>query len=257
LREVQFEFAPVNPAYANPIFHVQATGGSTSIRAFYSPLRQVGAVARALLCQAAAAKWGVPISECSAAYGRISHSSGQSENYGALADAAAKLPLPANVELKARGNWRILGKSTARLDTLPKVDGSAQFGIDVLVPEMLVGTIAACPVFGGKLEAVDDKPALAVKGVKAVVKLPDAVAVVGDGYWPCKKGLEALSPQWDEGPTQRSTASALLQHSTTVLVMRARSRRPMATRRQRCRRRRRRSRRSIRCRFWLTRLWNR
>jgi isoquinoline 1-oxidoreductase beta subunit len=199
-REVQFEFAPVNPAYANPIFHVQATGGSTSIRAFYSPLRQVGAVARALLCQAAAAKWGVPISECSAANGRISHSSGQSENYGALADAAAKLPLPANVELKARSNWRILGKSTARLDTLPKVDGSAQFGIDVLVPEMLVGTIAACPVFGGKLEAVDDKPALAVKGVKAVVKLPDAVAVVGDGYWPCKKGLEALSPQWDEGP---------------------------------------------------------
>jgi isoquinoline 1-oxidoreductase beta subunit len=142
----------------------------------------------------------VPISECRAANGRISHSSGQSENYGALADAAAKLPLPANVELKARSNWRILGKSTARLDTLPKVDGSAQFGIDVLVPEMLVGTIAACPVFGGKLEAVDDKPALAVRGVKAVVKLPDAVAVVGDGYWPCKKGLEALSPQWDEGP---------------------------------------------------------
>jgi isoquinoline 1-oxidoreductase beta subunit len=199
-REVQFEFAPVNPAYANPIFHAQATGGSTSIRAFYSPLRQVGAVARTLLCQAAAAKWGVPISECRAANGRISHSSGQSENYGALADAAAKLPLPANVELKARSNWRILGKSTARLDTLPKVDGSAQFGIDVLVPEMLVGTIAACPVFGGKLEAVDDKPALAVRGVKAVVKLPDAVAVVGDGYWPCKKGLEALSPQWDEGP---------------------------------------------------------
>jgi isoquinoline 1-oxidoreductase subunit beta len=142
----------------------------------------------------------VPISECSAASGRISHSSGQSENYGALADAAAKLPLPANLELKARSNWRILGKSTARLDTLPKVDGSAQFGIDVLVPEMLVGTIAACPVFDGKLEAVDDKPALAVKGVKAVVELPDAVAVVGEGYWPCKKGLEALRPQWNEGP---------------------------------------------------------
>jgi isoquinoline 1-oxidoreductase subunit beta len=142
----------------------------------------------------------VPISECSAASGRISHSSGQSENYGALADAAAKLPLPANLELKARSNWRILGKSTARLDTLPKVDGSPQFGNDVLVPEMLVGTIAACPVFDGKLEAVDDKPALAVKGVKAVVELPDAVAVVGEGYWPCKKGLEALRPQWNEGP---------------------------------------------------------
>ena len=199
-RKVQFEFAPANPAYANPIFHMQATGGSTSIRAFYNPLRQVGAAARVMLCQAAAVKWGVPVSECTAASGRISHSSGQSENYGALADAAAKLPLPANVELKARSNWRILGKSTARLDTPPKVDGSAQFGIDVRVPEMLAGTIAACPVFGGKLKAVDDKPALAVKGVKAVVKLPDAVAVVGEGYWPCKKGLQALSPQWDEGP---------------------------------------------------------
>jgi hypothetical protein len=104
-----------------------AAGGSTSIRAFYSPLRQVGAAARAMLCRAAAAKWGVPVSECRAANGRISHSSGQSENYGALADAAAKVPLPANVELKARSSWRLLGKSAARLDTLPKVDGSAQW----------------------------------------------------------------------------------------------------------------------------------
>jgi isoquinoline 1-oxidoreductase beta subunit len=199
-RKVQFEFAPANPAYTNPIFHMQATGGSTSIRAFYNPLRQVGAAARDMLCQAAAAKWGVPFSECSAANGRITHPSGESESYGALADAAAKLPVPANVDLKARSSWRILGKSTARLDTPSKVDGSAQFGIDVRVHEMLVGTIAACPVFGGKLKAVDDKPALAVKGVKAVVKLPDAIAVVGEGYWPCKKGLMGLSPQWDEGP---------------------------------------------------------
>ena len=80
-----------------------------------------------------------------------------------------------------------------------KVDGSAQFGIDVRVPDMLVGTIAASPVFGGKLKSVDDTPALRVKGVRAVVKLGDAVAVLGEGYWPCKKGLEALSPQWEEG----------------------------------------------------------
>jgi isoquinoline 1-oxidoreductase beta subunit len=86
-RKVQFDFAPANSAYVNPISHMQATSGSTSIRAFYSPLRQVGAAARIMLCQAAAAKWGVPVSECSAANGRISHSSGQSENYGALADA--------------------------------------------------------------------------------------------------------------------------------------------------------------------------
>jgi isoquinoline 1-oxidoreductase subunit beta len=212
-RKVQFESAPADPAYANPIFHMQATGGSTSIRAFYNPLRQVGAAARVMLCQTAAAKWGVPPSECSAANGRISHSSGKSESYGALADAAAKLPVPADVELKARSNWRILGKSTARLDTPPKIDGSAQFGIDVRVPDMLVGTIAACPVFGGRLEAVDDRSALAVKGVRAVVKLPDAVAVVGEGYWPCKKGLEALSPKWDEGPNAMLDS----EHIATVL----------------------------------------
>jgi len=153
-----------------------------------------------MLCQAAAEKWGVPLSECNAANGRISHPSGKSESYGALADAASKLPIPTNLQLKARSNWRILGKPTARLDTPLKVDGSAQFGIDVRVPDMLVGTIAASPVFGGKLKSVDDTPALRVKGVRAVVKLGDAVAVLGEGYWPCKKGLEALSPQWEEGP---------------------------------------------------------
>src|SRR6516225_8310839 len=199
-RKVRFEAAPADPAYANPIFHMQATGGSTSIRAFYTPLREVGAAARMMLCQAAAEKWGVPLSECNAANGRISHPSGKSESYGALADAASKLPIPTNLQLKARSNWRILGKPTARLDTPLKVDGSAQFGIDVRVPDMLVGTIAASPVFGGKLKSVDDTPALRVKGVRAVVRLADAVAVLGEGYWPCKKGLEALSPQWEEGP---------------------------------------------------------
>src|SRR6516225_9117363 len=107
-RKIKFEAAPADPAYANPIFHMQATGGSTSIRAFYTPLRQVGAAARIMLCQAGAAKWDVPPSECSAANGRISHSGGKSESYGALADAAAQLPVPSNVELKPRGDWRVL-----------------------------------------------------------------------------------------------------------------------------------------------------
>jgi len=198
-RKVGIEFAPADPAYANPIFKMQATGGSTSIMAFFVPLRQAGAAAREMLRQAAAAKWGVPVSECNAVNGRIVHAGGKSESYGVLADAAAQLAVPTNVELKPRGAWRILGKSTARLDTPPKVDGSAQFGLDVRLPDMLVGTIAACPVFGGKLKAVDEKPALAVRGVKAVIKLADAVAVMGEGYWPAKKGLMALAPQWDEG----------------------------------------------------------
>ncbi len=198
-RKVNVQFAPANPAYINPMFHMQGTGGSTSTRAFFIPLRQAGAAAREMLRQAAATKWGVPHSECKAVDGRISHGSGKSASYGALADAAAKLPVPANVALKPRSAWKLIGKPTPRLDTPAKVDGSATYGIDVRVPGMLVGTIAHCPVFGGTLKAVDDKPALAVKGVKAVVKLPGAVAVVGDGYWPAKKGLMALKPQWNDG----------------------------------------------------------
>jgi isoquinoline 1-oxidoreductase subunit beta len=198
-RQISVEFAPVSPAYVNPIFHMQGTGGSTSTKAFFVPLRQAGAVAREMLRQAAASKWHVPVTECKASDGRIIHRSGKSEGYGALADAAARLPVPANVPLKSRSDWKLIGKPTRRLDTPAKVDGSARFGIDVSVPGMLVGTIAHCPVFGGTLKAVDDKPALAVNGVKAVVKLPDAVAVVGNGYWPAKKGLMALKPQWDYG----------------------------------------------------------
>ena len=198
-RQIRVEFAPVGPAYVNPIFHMQGTGGSTSTKAFFVPLRQAGAAAREMLRQAAAAKWHVPVVECKASDGRITHRSGKNESYGALADAAARLPVPANVPLKPRSDWKLIGRATRRLDTPAKVDGSARFGIDVSVPGMLVGTIAQCPVFGGTLKAVDDKPALAVNGVKAVVKLPNAVAVVGNGYWPAKKGLMALKPQWDYG----------------------------------------------------------
>ena len=198
-RKVNVQFAPANPAYINPMFHMQGTGGSTSTRAFFIPLRQAGAAAREMLRQAAATKWGVSLAECKAVDGRIRHGSGKSASYGALTDAAAKLPVPASVALKPRSAWKLIGKPTPRLDTPAKVDGSATYGIDVRVPGMLVGTIAHCPVFGGTLKEVNDKPALAVKGVKAVVKLPGAVAVVGDGYWPAKKGLMALKPQWNDG----------------------------------------------------------
>jgi isoquinoline 1-oxidoreductase beta subunit len=198
-RKVNVQFAPAAPAYINPMFHMQGTGGSTSTRAFFVPLRQAGAAAREMLRQAAAAKWRVPVGQCKAIDGRVTHTSGKTESYGALADAAAKRPVPANVPLKPATAWKLIGKPTPRLDTPAKVDGSATYGIDVRVPDMLIGTIAHCPVFGGTLKAVDDKPAMAVKGVKAVVKLPNAVAVVSDGYWPARKGLMALKPQWNDG----------------------------------------------------------
>ncbi len=198
-RKVKVEFAPVDTPYVNPMFQIQGTGGSTSTRAFFVPLRQAGAAAREMLLRAAASQWGVPVAQCTAADGRITHPGGKSATYGALAAAAAKLPVPAHVPLKPRSQWKLIGQPTPRLDTPPKVDGSAIYGIDVRVPGMLVGVIAQSPVFGGKLKAVDERPAMAVRGVRQVVKLPDAVVVVGDGYWPAKKGLTALKPQWDEG----------------------------------------------------------
>ncbi len=211
-RKVRAETAPAAPAYANPmLFGLQATGGSTSIRAFFEPLRKVGAQTREMLRQAAAERWGAPIAECEAREGQITHRpSGRALRYGELAEAAAKGTPSAEVALKEPTAWTLLGKATPRLDTPAKVDGSAVFGIDVKLPDMLIGTVAACPVFGGKLKAVDEKPALAVKGVHKVVPLESAVVVLGDGYWPAKQGLAALSPQWDFGANAGASSEAIL-----------------------------------------------
>lgn len=199
-RKVKGEMAPADPTYRNLNFGVQATGGSTSVRWAFDPLRKVGATAREMLRQAAAAKWKVPRAECVARNGRIvHHPTGRALGYGTLAVAATKVEPPAEVQLKKRDEWKLLGKPTRRLDTPAKVNGAAQFGIDVQVNGMRVATVMACPVFGGKLKRVDDTPALAVRGVRAVVPLEDAVIVVANGYWPAKKGLDALRPVWDEG----------------------------------------------------------
>ena len=202
-RRVRFEFAPANPVYANPLFGMQATGGSTAIRAFSEPLRKVGATAREMLRAAAAQRWKVRPEECRTERETVVHAkTGRKASYGELASAAAKLPPPATVALKAPKDWKLLGKPTKRLDTALKSRGQAEFGIDMhnaKIPGLLVGTVMACPVFGGKLKSVDDAPALAVKGVKSVVWLPDVVVVLADGYWNARLGLEALKPEWDEG----------------------------------------------------------
>ena len=210
-RKVRAETAPAAQVYANPRFGAQMTGGSMSIRGFSEPLRKVGAQSREMLRQAAAQRWGVPVTECEARVGKINHRpSGRSLRYGELSEAAAKLTPPAEVALKEPKAWTLLGKPVARLDTPAKVDGSAVFGIDVKLPDMLIGTVGACPVFGGKLKSVDEKPALAVKGVHMVVPLESAVVVLGDGYWQAKQGLAALSPQWDFGANAGASSDAIL-----------------------------------------------
>ncbi|GLK84548.1 xanthine dehydrogenase family protein molybdopterin-binding subunit [Ancylobacter defluvii] len=202
LSQVRLEHAPPDDKlYGNPAIGFQVTGGSTSIRGFYEPLRKAGASARTMLVAAAAQMWGVDPAACDAAHGVVLHpASGRQASYGSLAEKAAAMPVPKDVALKPVDKFTLIGTPAKRLDAAGKVDGTAAYGIDVKLPGLKVATVAACPVFGGKLKSVDDTDARAVKGVRQVVKLDDAVAVVADHMGAAKKGLAALKIEWDEGP---------------------------------------------------------
>src|SRR2546426_809252 len=209
---IKIEFAPADKAYTNPMFGMQGTGGSTSVRAAYTPLRKAGAAARELLVAAAAQTWGVEQAECRAERGAVVHAPTKRRlTYGKLVAKAATLAAPPAVPLKDPKDWKILGTRVRRLDTPPKVDGSAQFGIDVKVPGMLVAVIARCPVFGGKVARFDATKAKAVPGVRQVVQISSGVAVVADGYWPAKKGRDALEVSWDEGANASASSASITQ----------------------------------------------
>src|SRR4029077_12856899 len=202
LGDVRLEHAPPDDArYAEPLFGVQQTGGSTSVRGNWEPLRRAGAVARTLLIAAAAATWKVDAASCHAVQGTGIHGpTNRSLGYAGLVDKAATLPAPGRVSLKDPKDFKLIGTPVKRVDTPAKVDGTAQYGIDVRLPGMKVATLAACPVFGGKLASVDDAKAKAIPGVRQIVRLDDAVAVVADHMWATKQGLAALDIRWDEGP---------------------------------------------------------
>jgi isoquinoline 1-oxidoreductase beta subunit len=204
---IQVEMAPADKAYVNPITGQQLTGGSTAIRGFYMPLREAGAAARDLLVRAAAKTWNVKAEECRVENGVIIHAaSDRRVRYGQVATGAARLK-PGAVFLREPGEFRLLGKSMARLDTPRKVNGAAVFGTDVKLPGLLTAVVARCPVFGGKLKSFDDSKARTVKGVHAVIPIPSGVAVVADSFWAAKQGREALRVHWDEG-THARTGSA-------------------------------------------------
>ena len=213
LAQVRLEHAPPDDAlYAEPLFGVQETGGSTSVRGNFEPLRRAGAAARTLLVAAAAQTWQVAATSCRAERGEVIHGpTGRRLGYGALVDKAATLPVPPTPPLKDPKDWTLIGTPAKRLDSPDKVNGTALFGIDVRLPGMKVATLAACPVFGGKLASVDDAKARAVPGVQQVVRLDDAVAVVADHMWAAKKGLAALAIRWDEGPNARLDTADIVQ----------------------------------------------
>jgi isoquinoline 1-oxidoreductase beta subunit len=200
--QVRVEHAPPSDKlYANPIFQIQATGGSTSVRAFWTPLRKAGASARAMLVEAAARRWKVTPDTCHAANSTVTHRpSGRTLAYAALVDDASHLTPPTNVTLKTPTEFTLIGKPLKRLDTPDKVNGKVVYGIDARPPGVKFAAIAICPVFGGKVGHVDDTKAKQIPGVRQVVVLDELVAVIGDHTWVAKQGLAALDITWDEGP---------------------------------------------------------
>ena len=199
--QVALEHAPPSDKlYGNPMFGIQVTGNSNSIRAFWKPLRIAGAAARAMLVQAAAARWQVDPASCAAAAGKVTHAaSGRVAAYGDLVDAASALPVPKDAKPKDPKDFTLIGKPLKRFDTPNKTDGKVVYAIDVVVPGMKFATLAQSPVLGGKVAHVDDSAAKKIAGVRQIVVLDDLVAVVGDHFWAAKSGLDALVVTWDDG----------------------------------------------------------
>jgi isoquinoline 1-oxidoreductase beta subunit len=202
LKDVRLEHAPPNEKlYANPLLGVQATGNSNAVRGAWQPLRQAGATARTMLVAAAAKRWNVDPASCRAQGGEVLHAAtGRRSKYGELAADAARVPVPANVALKRPEDFKLIGTPAKRLDTPAKVNGTAVYGIDARPPGVKIATLAQSPVFGGRVKRVDDAAAKAIKGVRQIVQLDDAVAVVADHMGAAKKGLAALKIEWDDGP---------------------------------------------------------
>ncbi len=219
LDRVNYVFAPVSKAYADPIFGDITTGGSTSMLSSFLPLRKAGATARAMLVQAAAAGWGVAPSECTTANGVVSHAASQRHaTYGSLTAAAAALPVPADVALKDPGAFTLIGKrNVRRVDVPAKVNGTAKFGIDVNVPGMVYASVEKSPVFGGTVASFDAGSAKKVRGVLDVVQISSGVAVVATNTWAAKQGREALKVVWHDGPNAHLSSAQLFEEARDLV----------------------------------------
>ena len=219
--ELECDWSKVTTEYPTPgeslrrkrVWGSYSTGGSRGIRESHEYVRKGGAAARMMLVQAAANAWGVAADDCRAANSVITHGpTGRTVSFGAIAEAASKLPVPTEIVLKDPKTWKVIGKRIRRLDTRDKVNGSRVYGIDLKFPGMLNATIRECPVFGGKLKSFDAAKALNMKGVRHVFAVGDtAVAVVADTFWQAKTGIDAVRIEWDEGPNVRVSSASIAQ----------------------------------------------
>ena len=203
---VRTEFAPVDPSCYGPM---QGVFGSTSIRTQWMPLRKAGAATRQMLMEAAAQKWNIDVTQVRTEQGFLL-ANGQRISYGSVAEAAAKLPVPADIQLKDAKDFKLIGTPAKRLDTRDKISGATRFGIDAEVPGMLYATLARCPVFGGKATSYEADKAKAVTGVREVVRVSNGIAVVADNTWAAMQGRKALNITWDEGPNA-TLSSAIIR----------------------------------------------
>lgn len=206
---IQVVAAPVGEAYVSPGNGGQITGTSNSVQESWDKLRMAGATARTLLIAAAAKHWQVDPAQCQARNGTVVNAQGKVLTYGELADWAAKLPVPKDVKLKPKANFQIIGKSRARIDTPGKVDGSAEFGLDVRLPGMLYATLAQSPFLGGKVKILDSRAAENMPGVRKVLNTPSGVVVVADHFWQALKARKALAISWDPGANARLDNAAI------------------------------------------------
>jgi isoquinoline 1-oxidoreductase beta subunit len=214
--ELECDWSKVKVEYASParnlrdnnVYGPMTTVGSRGVRTSWQMLLQAGASARVRLVQAAAQRWNVPADECDAANSKVLHkASGRSLDYGALAADAGKIKFDKEPAIRTPDQFKFIGKSVPRLDTLLKINGAAQFAIDTRLPGMVYAAISACPVFGGKLRSVDEAPAKGRRGVQQVVKLDNAVAVVADSFWRAKEALALLKPEWDTGEAGKTDSA--------------------------------------------------
>ena len=216
---IRTETAPANSDYKNPEGHGgQNTGGSNSVKGFWNLLQETGAAAREMLVTAAAQRWNVPLEECDTKLGNVIHKNTNKKlSYGKLAVAASKIEVPSSPSKKSKEKYSLVGKSIQRIDVPEKVTGAAKFGIDIRLPEMLFATVRQSPIFGGEIFSLDEEAAKAIRGVKAVVAVPNGIAVVADNTWRAKKGMDALNPQFTGGETPH--LSSLNIHNKLITAL--------------------------------------
>jgi isoquinoline 1-oxidoreductase subunit beta len=211
--QIRVKQAPAGDAYKSPVFGAQVTVGSASVRGFYEPLRKAGAAGRAMLVKAAAETWKVPEAECEASKGAVKHKkSGKTLKYGELCRKASEYVIPQNAPLKNESEFKYIGKPMARLDIPDKVAGTAVYGLDVVVPNMLIAVLARPPVYGAKPGSYDEKAAMAVKGVQKVASTPNGIAVIADSTYAALKGRDALKVQWGAGSHPDMNDASIEKH---------------------------------------------